>query len=356
MRTIGAWLLAAVTILFSVIIALQVGESHLPEEILDIRSYPGWVDVAAGIAVGVAAVLVAVTAGAAGDTSNVQLRDGRELPKAGIAARVAARLVDLLVVTPGIFIVLRDIYRAMDASLHCFLRPYCEPAEPPPLLTGAAIVALALVVLYEPVLVARWGRTAGKWAAGIKVVSTAEDARPSVARSFARVALPAAAGLATLGAGWLVMQTVLWVSAMANRDRRGWHDKLAATVVVKAKRRPARSNPRGGNGTVTGGTGDDTLHGGTGADTFEGNTQNDTLWGGPGDDTLDGQGHSDELHGGTGDDTLRGGAADDRVYGGAGDDTLDGGNGSDHLDGGNGTDACIRGDTTTGCETEGRRP
>ena len=296
MRTIGAWLLAAVTILFSVIIALQVGESHLPEEILDIRSYPGWVDVAAGIAVGVAAVLVAVTAGAAGDTSNVQLRDGRELPKAGIAARVAARVADLLVAAPGVFIVLRDIYRAQEAFFRCWIQR-CEP-EPRPLLTGAGIVALALVVLYEPVLVARWGRTAGKWAAGIKVVSIAEDARPSVARSFARVALPAAAGLATLGAGWLVMQTVLWVSAMANRDRRGWHDKLAATVVVKAKRRPARSNPRGGNGTVTGGTGDDTLHGGSR------------------------------------------------------DHILDEGNGTDYLNGGADTDTCTRGQTTAQCENK----
>ena len=237
MRTIGAWLLAAVTILFSVVIALQVGESRLPQEILDIHSYPGWVDVVAGVAVGVAAVLVAVTVSAAGDMSSVQLRDGHELPKAGIAARLAARIVDLLLVAPGVFIVGRDINRSIAAEFKCFLIPRCESA-PVPLLTGAGIVALAAVVLYEPVLVALWGRTAGKWAVGIKVVSIADGARPSVARSFARVAMPATTGLATLGAGWLVVQTVMWVSAMANRDRRGWHDRLASTVVVKAKRRP----------------------------------------------------------------------------------------------------------------------
>ncbi len=120
------------------------------------------------------------------------------------------------------------------------------------------------------------------------------------------------AGLATLGVGWLVAQTVLYVSTMLNRDRRGWHDKMAATVVVKAKRRPAR--PR--------------------AETPEGNTQKDVLWGGPGDDDLYGAAHDDQLHGGSGDDTLRGGAHDDRVCGGEGDDTLDGGGAA----------------TTTGCE------
>ena len=121
MRTIGAWLLAAVTILFSVVIALQVGESRLPQEILDIHSYPGWVDVVAGVAVGVAAVLVAVTVSAAGDMSSVQLRDGHELPKAGIAARLAARIVDLLLVAPGVFIVGRDINRSIAAEFKMLL-------------------------------------------------------------------------------------------------------------------------------------------------------------------------------------------------------------------------------------------
>ena len=242
MRTIGAWLLAAATILFSVIIARQVGESRLPHKILDIDSYPEWFGNAVGVAVGLAAVLVAMTAGAAGDSRPVAPRDGRELPKARIAARLAARIADLLVLAPGLFVVLRYVGRVLDAEFSCFMRvmtPNCVP-DPVPLFGPAEVVAFAWVVLYEPVSVALWGRTAGKWAEGIKVVSIVDDAKPSMARSFARVALPAVAGLATFGVGWLVIQTVLWASTTANRDRRGWHDRLAATVVVEAKRRPAR--------------------------------------------------------------------------------------------------------------------
>ena len=275
MRTIRAWLLGAATILFSVIIALQVRESRLPEEILDIHSYPEWVGVATGVAVGVAAILVAMTAGAAGDMSSVQLGDGRELPKAGIAARLAARIADLLVVAPGLFVVLRYVGRVLDAEFSCFMSwTYCVP-DPVPLFGPAEVVAFAWVVLYEPVSVALWGRTAGKWAEGIKVVSIVDGAKPSMARSLARVALPAVAGLATFGVGWLVIQTVLWASTMANRDRRGWHDRLAGTVVVKAKRRPLaqtdnQSCDGGENAHILGSTGDDDLDGGDGSDTLHG--------------------------------------------------------------------------------------
>ena len=320
MRTIGAWLLAAATILFSVIIARQVGESRLPHKILDIDFYPEWFGNAVGVAVGLAAVLVAMTAGAAGDSRPVAPRDGRELPKARVAARLAARFVDLLVLAPGLFVVLRYVGRVLDAGFSCFMSwTYCVP-DPVPLFGPAEVVAFAWVVLYEPVSVALWGRTAGKWAEGIKVVSIVDGAKPSMARSFARVALPAVAGLATFGVGWLVIQTVLWASTTANRDRRGWHDRLAATVVVEAKRRPARPDPSDSNDILHVATGDDILDGGNG---------NDHLDGGPDSD-----------------DCTRGDT------GGTGDDTLDGGNGADYLNGGPDSDTRTRGETTAACEPQ----
>ena len=303
MRATLSWLLAAVTILFSVIMTRPVGQSSLLLKMPDILQDLEWFDSAVGVAVGVAVVLVAMAAGVARGSRHVVLRDGRELPKAGIAARLAARIADLLVVAPGLFVVLRYLGRALDAAFSCFISvSYCVP-DPHPPFGPAEMVAFAWVVLYEPVSVALWGRTAGKWAEGIKVVSIVDGAKPSMARSFARVALPAVAGLATFGVGWLVVQTVLWASTMADSDRRGWHDRLAATVVVKAKRRPARSDRSDS---------DDILHDGSGGDNLDGNAD--------------------------------------------GDDTLDGGNGSDHLDGGPDTDDCIRGDTIAGCETESRSP
>ncbi len=156
MRIIGSWLLAAAAVLVSLIVAEQF-----------IRVTYNWLW---GVAGGGAGMLLVVTASAAGDTSRVRLRDGSELPKAGIAARVGARVVDLLVVIPGMFIVLRSLYRAgVSRFPECSsgFQWLCHPAgsvpEPLPWLTGAAIVALVVVVLYEPVSVALWGRTAGKW-------------------------------------------------------------------------------------------------------------------------------------------------------------------------------------------------
>ena len=55
MRAILSWLLAAVTILFSVVFSMQVGVSRRPDEILCFRN-SGDSGVAVGVAVGVVKV------------------------------------------------------------------------------------------------------------------------------------------------------------------------------------------------------------------------------------------------------------------------------------------------------------
>lgn len=107
MRTTGRWLLAVVgcvaTIVFCVIIAEQFVSGTYTRE---------W-----GVAGGIAALLAVVTLGAAGHARSVRLRNGRELPKAAIAARIAARAVDMMLAVPGVFVVLRSLYRAGHSRL-----------------------------------------------------------------------------------------------------------------------------------------------------------------------------------------------------------------------------------------------
>ena len=65
MRAILSWLLAEVTILFSMIMTRPVGQSSLLDKMPDSLWDPEWFGNAVGVAVGLAAVLVAMTAGAA---------------------------------------------------------------------------------------------------------------------------------------------------------------------------------------------------------------------------------------------------------------------------------------------------
>ena len=127
-------------------------------------------------------------------------------------------------------------------------------------LLAVSIVGLALVLVYryEVVSTVRSGQTLGKRLSGICVVRSpdlerdiVEPSRPGA--SMMRWALPhvvglvaafagAAAGVGALGdVGLLVgvgtglaVWMLVYVSALFGKDRRGWHDKAAGTIVVQA--------------------------------------------------------------------------------------------------------------------------
>ncbi|MCX7423681.1 MAG: calcium-binding protein, partial [Planctomycetia bacterium] len=126
---------------------------------------------------------------------------------------------------------------------------------------------------------------------------------------------------------------------------------------------------RGGNDSLTGGTGsaslfggdgDDLLQartgstssvmldGGDGADILRGGNGADVLLGGAGSDSLSGLGGNDSLLGGDGNDVLSGGLGNDTLKGGNGDDLLIGGFGVDSIDGEAGTDQALGGQGKTG--------
>ncbi len=126
-----------------------------------------------------------------------------------------------------------------------------EPGyEVPPVLDVYGLAGLLVLLVYEPLMVARWGATVGKQAMGIRVVRYTDGAPVSAASSWLRVLLPTLAGVLTLGTGWFVVMFVLALSMAFRRDERGWHDRLAGTVVVRASAAEVGREPRGHSGLV----------------------------------------------------------------------------------------------------------
>lgn len=149
---------------------------------------------------------------------------------------------------------------------------------------------------------------------------------------------------------------------------------LIAVAAINPFAGPVNFDGRGGNDTLTGGTGlaslfggdgDDLLQartgstsavmldGGDGADVLRGGNGADVLLGGTGSDSLSGLGGNDSLLGGDGIDVLSGGLGNDTLKGGLGDDLLIGGFGVDSIDGELGTDLALGGQGKTGAQRFG---
>ena len=156
-----------------------------------------------------------------------------------ILAAVAAIAVLIPLILILLAVVLRDGFTS-DIGVFVALLTY--------LLVGVAV--LVVVVRYEVVKTARTGQTLGKEMMGLMVISESGQ-RPVF---WARWALPHGVGLGVgqagaivgyvafgddirfvgLGAGaGLVGWVLVYASALWDKDRRGWHDKIARTIVVE---------------------------------------------------------------------------------------------------------------------------
>ena len=167
--------------------------------------------------------------------TEARLGNGRTVVLAEPGRRILARLVDMFVLSPAVLVFvgsflgegLAGVAHGL-ASLGGSQHGYEVPNE----LYLARWAALSVLVLYEPLMMARWGATVGKLVVGIRVVRYANGWRVSHGESWARAALPTAAGVLTLGAGWFIVWSVLVWPTVSGRDYRGWHDRLSSTIVV----------------------------------------------------------------------------------------------------------------------------
>lgn len=105
-------------------------------------------------------------------------------------------------------------------------------------LPGVGLIAGVVLVVWlvGTVLTGSGGKTPGKMALGLRVVSDDSGAagRPiGVGKAFVRQALLGLCTIPTLGIG---TATFAWVAAMDDRGRRqGWHDRRAGSVVVDVR-------------------------------------------------------------------------------------------------------------------------
>jgi uncharacterized RDD family membrane protein YckC len=102
----------------------------------------------------------------------------------------------------------------------------------PELTRLLAAVGFVFLALYELVPTALWGRTLGKAIVGTRVVGIGDEKAPGWKRAILRWALPALAFQVHV-VGWalaLLVRAALTIDPL----RRGVHDHLAGTIVVRA--------------------------------------------------------------------------------------------------------------------------
>jgi uncharacterized RDD family membrane protein YckC len=105
-------------------------------------------------------------------------------------------------------------------------------------LEGAAVAAFVAVVfvlhgVYVVAPTARWGRTLGKLIVGVRVVMQNDGRLPGWRESLQRWVLPAIAWFIPY-VGWAV-SIGLRATLVLDPLRRGVHDRMAGTIVVRAE-------------------------------------------------------------------------------------------------------------------------
>jgi uncharacterized RDD family membrane protein YckC len=95
-------------------------------------------------------------------------------------------------------------------------------------------VFLLLAALYEAGLTARTGQTLGKFLMGIRVVDYEDADKPTPRSSLLRFVVPWVFLYIPPMLGPLVW-IIVYLSAVPNPRRQGWHDRAAGTVVVRTR-------------------------------------------------------------------------------------------------------------------------
>ena len=180
------------------------------------------------------------------------IRSGDSVLLAELSDRCFAKLVDLVLIFVGAVIGILVMSFVIFSN---FLSP--EDGSYVDVFLG--FTPLLALLSHEVFLTALSGKTLGKMVAGIKVVRFNDGQVPGVVRSFVRWTIPIIAGTAgtlivafstttmesdTVGeqlsvreqlllAGGLLSWLLVYLSSLWDKNRRGWHDKIAGTVVIE---------------------------------------------------------------------------------------------------------------------------
>jgi len=139
-------------------------------------------------------------------------------PLASVAQRVGGALIDGLLTSMVVVIPLLLGLVELDSI---------DETLPAPVILGLFLFG----AIYTIVPTALWGQTLGKIAVGSRVVAEDDGSLPGWRRAALRWALPGVVGrlpLVGLWVGLAIMASLVW-----DPRRRGLHDRLAGTVVVR---------------------------------------------------------------------------------------------------------------------------
>ena len=183
----------------------------------------------------------------------VTLNNGDQLETACLGKRLVAKLLDMIILV-GILVIIdrsaeglisipmiavRDDLRGALGTLNVEENPWAFLLILNIWVT--AIFVYLIVFLYEASFVTARGYTPGKYMMGIRTASVEDGNRPRFRKACRRwIALNPPwflLSLAAFGPAGIVGQLVniiVYLSPVWNQQRRGWHDKKAGTVVVKA--------------------------------------------------------------------------------------------------------------------------
>ena len=156
------------------------------------------------------------------------LGTGERVELASPGARLGARLLDFVIMVIAVF-VLALIFGASislgsgsDEGIGLILGAFLGVI----LLFGLAGIA------YEVTMIALKGQTVGKMATSVKVIRADNGQLPGWGKAIARWFIPTLLGIIPF-IGW-VLALLCYLSLTWDKVRQGWHDKAAATLVVKA--------------------------------------------------------------------------------------------------------------------------
>ncbi len=140
------------------------------------------------------------------------------LELASFGRRIGGALVDqVLVLAPVVIVAFGVGWRPGD-EIDTAALLWAEAAT--------AVIAFA----YETLMVGRWGRTVGKFAAGTRVVDATDGGRLGWYAAAQRAVVPLVAG-AVPGLG-LLLASFVYGRAFFDPLRRGIHDRAAGSLVV----------------------------------------------------------------------------------------------------------------------------
>ena len=180
------------------------------------RNRQGWHDSLANT------VVVRVNRAVHKDARWARTHDLQPVLLATPGARIGARLVDAEIFSVlWLIILIANVYAFDAADVEGSALPFLFVLVVPVIVTG---------LIYEVVMIATRGQTLGKMAMGIKVVRADNGARPGAGKSLGRWSLPYLILLIPL-LGWL-FTLLCYLSLTWGRDRQGWHDKAAGTLVT----------------------------------------------------------------------------------------------------------------------------